>query len=366
MSRRTEGQGDIWALRTDGSDAGNWLRLTATPTEERHPALSPDGRQLAYAARRQRNWDIYLLDLETGEERRLTDDPHYDGWPSWSPDGATLVFGSMRAMDLDIFTLDPDSLEVANLTASSTAHEFQPSYAPDGESIVFVSTRRGNHDIFRLPVAGGEPEQMTAGEEIGETVPGWSPDGEWLVVLAKAELDRYVARLDPRTGAQTRQSWTRGESDPVVSPDGREIAWVDERFDGTAILAAGLDGETLPHRIAGGLGVVQDLRWVAAEESGLETMARRVPQEAGSPTIEVAPAPEGGLVEVPNLNTPRPILAASVMPSYQALRDRLHSEVGYDFLGRVSETHRPVDFLSDASAFLSWHKAGRAFDTLLY
>lgn len=366
MSRRTAGQGDLWALATDGPEAGTWLRLTATPDDERWPALSPDGSQVVYAARRDRNWDLYLLDLASGEERRLTDDPHYDGWPSWSPDGRTLVFASMREADLDIFTLDPGSGQVANLTSGSAAHEYQPSYAPDGQSLLYISTRRGEHDLFRLEVGSDSAQQITTVEGVGETVPHWGPDGEWALVLAQAELERYVARLDIATGALTRLTWTRGESDPAVSPDGRGIAWVDSRWDGTAILSTDLDNRWLPHRLAGGLGMVQDLRWVMADSALLHAAAARVPQEAGPPIVELPAAPVGGLVEVPDLDIDRPLLNAAVQPSYQALRERVRAEVGYDFLGRVSETHRPLHFASLASDYLSWHKAGRAVDTLLF
>ncbi|HBY96824.1 MAG TPA: hypothetical protein DEP84_23230, partial [Chloroflexi bacterium] len=308
---------------------------------------------------------LYVLDLATGEERRLTDDPHYDGWPSWSPDGRTLVFASMREGDLDIFTLDLASGEATNLTPGSKAHEYQPSYAPDGQSLLYISTRRGEHDLFRLAVGSDRAEQITTAEGIDETAPHWAPDGRWVLVLAQAELERYVARLDVATGVLTRLTWTRGESDPVLSPGGREIAWADRRASETAILSVDLGKQGLPHRLAGGLGLVQDLAWVAADSTLLQSAAARVPQEADPPTLELPPAPGSGLVEVPNLDIDRPLLNAAVQPSYQVLRERVRTEVGYDFLGRVSETHRPLHFASSASDYLSWHKAGRAVDTLL-
>ncbi len=50
--------------------------------------------------------------------------------------------------------------------------------------------------------------------------------------------------------------------------------------------------------------------------------------------------------------------------SFYAARRRLREEVGYDFLGQLSEAYRPVQFYSDVSEYASWHKSGRAFDTL--
>lgn len=74
------------------------------------------------------------------------------------------------------------------------------------------------------------------------------------------------------------------------------------------------------------------------------------------------------LVSVAGLELPTPALTPylsdAVDDSYQALRQRLAEEVGYDFLGQVSEVARPYDFFSETSEYASWHKSGRAVDTL--
>ncbi|MDQ7029625.1 MAG: DPP IV N-terminal domain-containing protein [Ardenticatenia bacterium] len=171
FARRTAGQDDVWALSADGE---RLLRLTATPGDERWPALSPDGRRLAYAARRNRNWDIYVLDLITGREERLTRDPHFDGWPSWSPDGRRLAFASTRAGDLDIFVVDLVRRRLENMTADSPAHDFDPDWSPDGQAIAIVSTRAGTHDIFLVSPATGEVTPLLTGA-LAFKRPRWLP-----------------------------------------------------------------------------------------------------------------------------------------------------------------------------------------------
>ncbi len=69
------------------------------------------------------------------------------------------------------------------------------------------------------------------------------------------------------------------------------------------------------------------------------------------------------MVRINDLQTGTPWLADTVDDSYQALRSRLRQEVGYDFLGEVSETLRSINFFSEASQYSSWHKSGRAVDT---
>ena len=59
-----------------------------------------------------------------------------------------------------------------------------------------------------------------------------------------------------------------------------------------------------------------------------------------------------------------PYLSDRVDESFVALRRRLAEEVGYDFLGQLSEAARPYEYFSDTSEYASWHKSGRAVDTL--
>ena len=69
-------------------------RLTADPWDDITPALSPDGKSLAYSSRRNGYWDLYLLNLVSGSVLRLTDTLDYDAAPSWSPDGAFIAYES--------------------------------------------------------------------------------------------------------------------------------------------------------------------------------------------------------------------------------------------------------------------------------
>lgn len=66
-------------------------RLTSNAWDDITPAISPDGKWLAYASNQNGYWDLYLLDLTNGNKVRLTDTPEYDAAPTWSPDGAFLA-----------------------------------------------------------------------------------------------------------------------------------------------------------------------------------------------------------------------------------------------------------------------------------
>jgi Tol biopolymer transport system component len=78
-------------------------RLTFGEWDDIQPAISPDGSQVAFASHRGGQWDIYTLDLTTGETVQITNDRAYDGAPSWSGDGKRLAFEKYSNENLDIY-----------------------------------------------------------------------------------------------------------------------------------------------------------------------------------------------------------------------------------------------------------------------
>lgn len=125
-------RGDIEALqicsvRPDGSD----LRVIFSEKEvfSYHPALSPDGRKIAFASDRDGNPEIYVIDVDGGNLRRLTDDPAIDEYPTWSPDGQWIAFHSNRDGDFDIYIMRPDGSDLRRLT-DDPADDMQPAWSP--------------------------------------------------------------------------------------------------------------------------------------------------------------------------------------------------------------------------------------------
>src|SRR4030095_10051241 len=122
-------------------------QLTFHPTDDVHPAWSPDGTQIAFASDRAVNREIWVMPA-TGEPSatRLTFDPAWDGEPAWSPDGSKIAFTSTR----------------------------------------FGAGGLGYTRIWVMPSGGGVATQITVGAG-GDAVPSWSPDGS---MIAFASLER--------------------------------------------------------------------------------------------------------------------------------------------------------------------------------
>lgn len=85
---------DLWVVERTGGEA---RRLTSSPGAESAPALSPDGRWVAFTGEYEGNADVYVLPLEGGLPRRLTWHPDRDRVLGWHPDGQRVCFASPRA-----------------------------------------------------------------------------------------------------------------------------------------------------------------------------------------------------------------------------------------------------------------------------
>ena len=85
--------GDIWLAPRAGGDA---RRVTSSPTVERDPHFSPDGKWLAFTGEYGGNADVYVVGVDSGTPRRLTWHPGADEVRGWTPDGQHVVFASSR------------------------------------------------------------------------------------------------------------------------------------------------------------------------------------------------------------------------------------------------------------------------------
>jgi len=229
---------DLWMVATDGRSAPR--QLTFGPEPEATPVFSPDGRRIAFSAKRADDpvAQIYVLDLGGGEARRVTAISTGARAPRFSPDGTRIGFVSSVFADS---SNDADSLRIAeerkarkynarvytsfpirnwdrwlderqqrvfvqsldggaarDLLAGSalvrqpgfggrftdTGEEIDFAWAPDGRSLVFSATSNRNSaahawthsDLYQVGIESGEPRRLT-GDGSGSSQDGWErPD----------------------------------------------------------------------------------------------------------------------------------------------------------------------------------------------
>lgn len=152
------------------------LTDTPAPVYESDPAWSPDGTQIAFA----RGEAIWVMDADGTDQHQVTT-MCCDGYPTWSPDGGTIAFSSYRSGSWQIYALDLATGEPAVQLTKSPGINIYPDWSPDGTQIVFTSGRRANNaDIWLMSADGVQETPLTALPE-SEEFPAWSPDGTQIV-----------------------------------------------------------------------------------------------------------------------------------------------------------------------------------------
>lgn len=130
------------------------------------PAISADGKKLAFSSDRSGNPMIYVSDAEGKNPKRLTFAGKYNATPSWSPDGKKIAFAGWTANNFDIFVMNADGTNMLRLTSAKKpngkpANNEDPSFSPDGRFIVFSSNRTGNSQIYITNIDGTEERRIT-------------------------------------------------------------------------------------------------------------------------------------------------------------------------------------------------------------
>ncbi|MEW6319542.1 MAG: S9 family peptidase [Acidobacteriota bacterium] len=248
----------LYAMGIDGDDLH---QITFDERGETSPRWSPDGRTLAFSARREGDQvpQIYLLPLEGGEARRLTTHPTPPGSLAWAPDGQSIWFLAAEAPSADerartaaqddVYYLDEDwkhrrlwkvdlgGTTTQVLTGDFTVAEF--AFSADGAKVVHVrapSPRPDDaprQDVWVMN-ADGSGERRVTDNGVAETGAQLSPDGTRVLFLAEASarLEPYHnARLfvaaasgGPATALQPDAAWEVEAA--AWRPDGRTIAYV--------------------------------------------------------------------------------------------------------------------------------------------
>lgn len=234
-------------------------------------------QQLLYISTRSGNFDIYKLDLDTGQSKQLTDNPGWDWSPRFiskgrqvfyystdttknfqyrlmdlsgvrqdlqlpeednmmpSPDGQWYAYTVKSGDDQDIWLLHADSGEQKNIITSGS-YNGRVCWKKDGSGFAFISDRDGNNEVYSYDLEAGTSARLTNDGKRQKYL-AWSPDGKFLVF--SEELDdtsnqlhlmqvdtRVVTPLTDKKFIDSELSW---------SPDGRYLAFHSKRDQGDQI-----------------------------------------------------------------------------------------------------------------------------------
>lgn len=168
---------EIWTMKADGTDP---RAVVQNGSFNRSPSWSPDG-SIVYTSRVSGSDQIWRVMPGGAAPVRLTTGGAADQFPRVSPDGSRILFQSNRGLDFDVYVMNADGSGVRNLTSRAGDDRF-PAWTPDGQRLLWTRFDDAtlSFDLWSMPAAGGEPAVVVA-TGFNELVPSVSPDGTQVV-----------------------------------------------------------------------------------------------------------------------------------------------------------------------------------------
>jgi len=226
----------IFAFTLNAQNSNLWLR---------YPAISPDAKQIAFSY----DGDIYIVAAQGGKAELLTRSAAHEFSPKWSPDAKSIAYASDRYGNFDIFLLNRETGEETRLTFHSN-DELPESFTPDGKNVLFSAKLIDSQqscqfprpyltELYSVPTAGGRYTQILTTPAINAQM---SKDQTKLVFHDRkgyeAELRKHhtssitrdVWLYDLKAKAHTKLSDFEGEDrNPVFDNSQNTIYYLSEK-----------------------------------------------------------------------------------------------------------------------------------------
>jgi tricorn protease len=248
----------IYLLAIGLSCLTSLLYAQTTPLWMRYPAISPDGKTIAFGYK----GDLYRVNSSGGVAVPLTIHEAHDMMPVWSHDGKYIAFASDRNGNFDVFVMPAAGGIPVRLTYNSAA-DYPYDFSPDDKQVIFGSARNTPaqsvrfsialfKNLYTVPATGGRPVLISAaGMEnahynskgtaiIFQDTKGY--EDEWRKHHTSA-VTKDIWLLDLKTQKYTRISNFNGEDrEPVFGGDDQSIYYLSEKNGSQNLYKTALNG----------------------------------------------------------------------------------------------------------------------------
>ncbi len=236
-------------LATGPQVAQKRVQLSAGEESEAYPAISPDGKRIAYSTRDSAQvsaFHVFVRELPSGKPRQLTEGEGNDVAPVWSPDGGTLAFLRLEDGRTQCIVIPADGGTERKLAELGPAADLaQPlpavSWNADGKSLVVVQS--AEKQLPGLAVVAldsgldsGKLRRITNPPEGGEgdSTPAVSPSGSSIAFVRHTQNEGADIYLCDATGGGLRRLTfdDRGIRGIAWTRDGQDLLYSGHRVGG--------------------------------------------------------------------------------------------------------------------------------------
>ncbi len=225
---------NLWMIDTDGT---NNRPLRSESRNFSSPRWSPDGTRLASVSAAEGSPQLYVRWMDSGQTALLTNLTEAPESIAWSPDGKSIAFTQLVPADKAPLAVPPQKPEGANWAPPVKVIDSM-TYRVDGAGYL----ESGFQHVFIVSSDGGTARQLTEGDFNDEGPLSFMPDGKRIYFSANRAADwelnpqnSEIFGVEVETQALAPVTSRAGpDISPVVSPDGKKIAWLgyDDRYQG--------------------------------------------------------------------------------------------------------------------------------------
>ena len=228
---RRSGEASLWTMPVSVGKGGLGApqRFPIPSNSARDPAISRDGRRLAYADFLV-DADIWRVDLQkagvqssgTPGPVKLISSTRFEQAAQYSPDGKKILFVSRRSGHPALWVSNSDGLQETQLTTFEAPLIGMPQWSPDGQRIVFDSTLEGQFELYRINADGSGLRRLTNHPE-QDAVGSWSRDGKWIYFVSTRSGKHQIWKTNADGGELKQITSHGGEGASFESVDGKFV-----------------------------------------------------------------------------------------------------------------------------------------------
>ncbi|MBK5290613.1 MAG: PD40 domain-containing protein [Acidobacteriia bacterium] len=248
---------DIWSLPLQANQAkpaGALTRLTSHPSIDQRPSLSLDGRRMAWETSRGGNFEVWVKDLASGQEKGLTSGPLREHMPALSRDGSRLVYDAHDGEKVTVFQTGFDGGEPVKVWEENVGQgSFQ--WTRKGDAILYFHREPpGSVGLMNLSSKKRTVLLRHPSRNLSLADARLSPDNRWIAFPVPSVGHRSrlaVARLTG-TVIEDERDWIyvtpeqHNASQPEWSPNGGWLYFLSGQNGRLAVWALPLSAAKKP------------------------------------------------------------------------------------------------------------------------
>jgi len=230
------GNEDIWIMNLDGSEL---TQLTTSGGSDQYPAVSPDGKKIAYAA----DWQIVVMNPDGSGKKQVTFGPYRHGFPSWSFDGNYIFLEIHIDDNWEIYRMDADGKNLKRLTINPGIDDWHPGTHTFEYKTLYESGPSGHEDIWIIDTNGQNPQKITKSDR-RYRVPKMSIDGNKIAFQGFDSNGKSQIFIMDASGENIIQltDAPEGAGLPSFSPDNKYIVYNSKSGNNDEVYIMNIDG----------------------------------------------------------------------------------------------------------------------------